>query len=330
MLPDLTSIDVRPKLAGMSIGAVFLWLGATASVLAEGPAAGGARYDVGGYSLFIECSGQGSPTVFLDPGLDADHSEWSAVQPRVAGTTRVCSWDRAGLGKSDRRPRRGPATGEQVATELHNLLLQAGIAPPYVLVGHSIGGLDMRLYQMQYGPQVAGLVMVDATPEQQELAGTGVESGDHEAIDMRSAASTLERWSLPSQLPLGVIERGENTDSVWQAEQAALSVRSANSFLVIATSSDHRVELQQPELVAGAIAAVVDSARNQTSLTTCPAPIRVSGAVCLPPGAAQPQDGLTVTISQLLLAGGIVLLSGLGLGAIVGRFVWKARLHKSP
>lgn len=303
------------------IAVPVIMLATTVTAGANAPGPDGQRYDVGGYSLYLECSGNGSPTVILDAGLGSDHTEWSAVQPMVARFSRVCGWDRAGLGKSDPRPQRGPVTTDRVVAELHTLLQQAGIGPPYVLGGHSLGGIDMRLFQKSYPGEVAGLVMAEATPEQQELTGTGIESSNGEVMDTKSAAQALEHWSLPPDLPFVVIERAKDTDSVWQAQQAALSVRSANSLLMVAANSDHRVETQQPELVAAGIETVVDSARNQTSLGPCPASVASSGGMCLPPGTALPVDGITVTIAMLVVAGAVALLVGVGMGVVVGRTV---------
>lgn len=214
------------------VGSV-VFLPATATAAGSGPGPAGARYELGGYRLFLECSGTGGPTVILDAGLGADHAEWSAVQPGVARFTSVCGWDRAGLGRSDPQPEWGPVTTESVVTELHTLLQRAGITGPYVLVGHSVGGIDMRLYQHLYPAEVVGLVMAEATPEQQYLTGPTVDRNDGEVMQIGPGARALERSTLPAALPLVVIERAKDTDPVWQAQQAALSVRSANSLLVV-------------------------------------------------------------------------------------------------
>ena len=87
------------------------------------------------------------------------------MQPEVARLTRVCAYDRAGVGWSDPSP--GPRTSRVFAEELHTLLHNAGVAPPFVLVGHSMGGLDVRMYASLYRAEVAGLVLVDAShPDQ--------------------------------------------------------------------------------------------------------------------------------------------------------------------
>lgn len=130
----------------------------------------GRLIDVGGYRLHLYCTGTarpGSPTVILEAGLGDTSLVWSKVQPGVASFTRVCSYDRTGLGWSDTRPL--PRTIGRMVAELHTLLMKADVPGPYVLVGHSLGGLIMQLYAYTYPQQVAGLVLVDSVHED-ELA----------------------------------------------------------------------------------------------------------------------------------------------------------------
>lgn len=122
--------------------------------------------DVGGRRMHIDCTGQGSPAVILDSGLGDSFVSWRKVQPQVATLTRVCSYDRAGLGYSDSSPL--PRTSDVMARELHTLLQAAGVSPPYVLVGHSMGGFDARLYANLYRSEVVGMVLVDASHPDQE------------------------------------------------------------------------------------------------------------------------------------------------------------------
>lgn len=121
----------------------------------------GELVDLGGYRLHINCEGYGSPTVILDAGLGDWSTHWTAVQNLLRGDTRVCSYDRAGYGWSDPGPR--PRDSLRIVTELHSLLEKAIIEPPYLLVGHSFGGLNMRLFASTYSREVAGLVLVEAS-----------------------------------------------------------------------------------------------------------------------------------------------------------------------
>lgn len=118
-----------------------------------------------GYSLHLYCVGNGSPVVILESGLNDSWLSWYKVQPSVARFTRVCSYDRASVGWSDARPE--PPDSRNIALHLNSLLKNAGVKPPYVLVGHSIGGIHVRVYQNIYPNDVVGLVLVDSAHRDQ-------------------------------------------------------------------------------------------------------------------------------------------------------------------
>jgi pimeloyl-ACP methyl ester carboxylesterase len=121
--------------------------------------------DVGGFKMHIDCAGTGTPAVILDSGMGDGYISWRKVQPQIAPFTRVCSYDRAGHGYSESNSQ--PCTAKVFAEELHTLLHNTAIPPPYVLVGHSMAGYDVRLYTSLYRNEVAGLVLVDGShPEQ--------------------------------------------------------------------------------------------------------------------------------------------------------------------
>jgi len=126
----------------------------------------GQLVDVGGYKMHINCTGQGAPTVILDAGMGDTSLSWHKVQPEIAQFARVCSYDRAGVGYSDPSPR--PRTSRVMVDELHRLLHNAGIPAPYVLVGHSMGGFDVRIYASRYPGEVVGMVLVDSSHAQQQ------------------------------------------------------------------------------------------------------------------------------------------------------------------
>jgi pimeloyl-ACP methyl ester carboxylesterase len=121
----------------------------------------GQLVDVGGHRLHLHCTGSGSPTVILEPGGGASSSDMGWVAPTVAQHTRVCVYDRAGRGWSD--PVDGPQDGAAIAADLHTLLQRAHVPGPYVLAGHSFGGLYVQIFAAQYPDQVAGLVLLDST-----------------------------------------------------------------------------------------------------------------------------------------------------------------------
>lgn len=127
----------------------------------------GRLIDVGGYRLHLDCTGQGSPTVILEAGGGNPWLSWYKVQPQIAQFAQVCSYDRAGLGWSDPSPK--PPSTKVIAEDLHTLLRKGGISGPFVLVGHSLGGMYVRMFADQYRPEVVGMVLVDSShPDQNE------------------------------------------------------------------------------------------------------------------------------------------------------------------
>lgn len=127
----------------------------------------GKSVDIGGYKLNIECSGQGSPTIILEAGLEELSINWRLVQPDIAKFTRVCSYDRAGYGWSDVGPM--PRSSTQIARELHALFQSANEKPPFLMVGHSFGAVLVRVYNGLYPGDVAGMVLVDGGPDDLSL-----------------------------------------------------------------------------------------------------------------------------------------------------------------
>src|SRR5262245_7502578 len=126
--------------------------------------------DVGGYALHISCSARPdrqSAAVVLEAGVNQGSQSWSKVQPEVAKFAHVCSYDRAGIGRSDPLPESQSRTSQQIVQDIHVLLEKARVAPPYVLVGHSFGGINVRLYASRYPKEVAGMVLVDSVHEEE-------------------------------------------------------------------------------------------------------------------------------------------------------------------
>jgi pimeloyl-ACP methyl ester carboxylesterase len=166
----------------------------------------GKSVDIGGRTLNIFCSGAGAPPVIFESGGPGPGLEWETFQPEAATFTRACWYDRAGEGWSDPGP--FPRTSNAIAKDLHELLKQAGVPPPYVFAGASFGGLNSRVYEGLYPNEVAGMILIDSAHEDelrrapssflaaQPLESSGTRSNWHS----RSRVS----WAccgLPSRLP---------------------------------------------------------------------------------------------------------------------------------
>jgi pimeloyl-ACP methyl ester carboxylesterase len=122
----------------------------------------GELVDVGGHRLYVNCAGSGSPTVVLEAGLWQSSAYWESIATMVAADSSVCVYDRAGRGQSDPAP--GPQDGVAIATDLHALLDGAQVDGPYLLVGHSSGGVYVKIFASEYPDEVEGMVLLDAQP----------------------------------------------------------------------------------------------------------------------------------------------------------------------
>jgi pimeloyl-ACP methyl ester carboxylesterase len=178
--------------------------------------------DVGTHRLHLRCEGHGAPTVIFDAALGASSLSWSLVQPAVARVTRACAYDRAGFGWSDAGPL--PRTAGRIADELHELLHRATVGPPYLLVGHSFGGLVMRLFAARHREEVAGLVLIEpaipeewATPadEQRALIARGARLCDYGSAAARSGLARVVSMLVgagalgPARALVAVVSRGK-------------------------------------------------------------------------------------------------------------------------
>ncbi|GAA2030828.1 hypothetical protein GCM10009740_20690 [Terrabacter terrae] len=151
----------------------------------------GQMVDVGGHSLHLRCSGSGSPTVVLQPGGGDFSSVWARIAPAVAAHTRVCVYDRPGRGWSE--PADSPQDATQVTTDLHALLQRAHVPGPYVLAGHSFGGLYVLTHAARYPDDVAGMVLIDSTnPATQAVPANAkaYDTSSYDAATSRVAALT--------------------------------------------------------------------------------------------------------------------------------------------
>jgi pimeloyl-ACP methyl ester carboxylesterase len=164
----------------------------------------------GGVALHLHCVGEGAPTVIFDAGAGGDGAGWYRVQPDVGRITRACVYDRAGRTYST--PLARSHTSREMVVQLHTLLQRAGLPGPYVLVAHSFGGLNVRLYASEHPDQVAGMVLVDA-------------SADVNVIDIAAARLKVKPPQFPkrpSYLPPPEIDESAALESMAQVRGSKL------------------------------------------------------------------------------------------------------------
>jgi len=181
----------------------------------------GQMVNVDGRGMHIYCTGEGSPTVILAAGLDDFSIFWSQVQPEIAKVTRICSYDRAGLGWSE--PGSSPRTSGMMVDELHALLINAKIDPPYVLVGHSFGGALMRLYAHNYPDEVAGMVLVDAAPDELFVRVPSWRNAIEGKLGLYRTLAPLSSFGLLAFTPGSIPNRGMPDDVLAQYRAIAVS-----------------------------------------------------------------------------------------------------------
>ncbi len=153
----------------------------------------------GGRKMNLYCSGSGSPTVVLDSGLSDPDIVWGFVQPKLSNETRVCSYDRAGIGYSD--PSKRPSSSENVVGDLRNLLQKAAVAPPYIIVGHSLGGLYVQLYALRHPSEVVGMVLIDPADDDPEAFSGAVNGLDAKAAEKLAQFRICAAQSLNGFVP---------------------------------------------------------------------------------------------------------------------------------
>jgi pimeloyl-ACP methyl ester carboxylesterase len=256
-------------------------------------------------SLFVHCVGAGGPTVVLEAGFGTDTVSWEDVQPQLGRTTRTCAYDRAGIGNSVALP--GVHDARDEIDDLKRLVDNAHIAAPYVLVGHSYGGLLARLFARAHPAQVAGIVLVDAMgrdqtrrtlavwprsqlPAVRRTQATPVRDG----VDLAAGEALASRISSLGDVPLVVITAGSESwegapprlaralDRTWTTMQDELAALSPDHVHVVALRSDHFVQGSngQPLVVIRAVRAVVAAARAGTHLPPCARLFRGSDVRC--------------------------------------------------
>lgn len=218
-----------------------------AAVDASTNAMPGQLFDVGGYRLHLSCTGSGSPTVVLEPGAGMVSAQLGLITPTVARDTRVCVYDRGGRGWSEPADTRQDAT--QIATDLHTLLEHAHVPGPYVLAGHSFGGLYAMTFAARYPDDVAGMVLVDSTAPAASADATATAPHDGGSTDRTDRVVTLVSTSArlgitrliglptPSAVRSTIEEYGQGGSSTREA--AALRNFAGKPLVVLTAGVGH-------------------------------------------------------------------------------------------
>jgi len=241
----------------------------------------GELVDVGGHRLRLERMGRGTPTVVFEAGLAQPRTSWGRVPNDVAEFAQVVIYDRANLGDSDEINQQ--RTSKQIVAELRALLNATGVEAPYLLVGHSFGGLNARLFASQFPDEVAGIVLVDASHENEygryaELLSEPQRTdylkheggGNYERIDLLASAEEIRVAAPLKPLPLVVVSASgkqetaikEDREKIHDELQFLLSRLSPYGTQILADNSGHFVQLDRPELVTNAIRTVFEQARQ--------------------------------------------------------------------
>jgi pimeloyl-ACP methyl ester carboxylesterase len=271
---------------------ILLLAGSAAALAGQSPQ----LVDIGSHRLDVLRAGSGAPAVVFEAGLGDDLGDWDRVWPVVAEFTTVVAYSRSGIGRSEPGPE--DHTAQRAAAELHALLARLHVPPPYVLVGRSYGGILVRLYSSLYPGEVAGLVLVDGSHEQQvgrwgvldpaypgafrasfdsllKTLPPGAEAAETRESMRIQAAGGVEGLTPLPDIPLAVLTSMRVADSpstvnqtarghdAWRAMHDEWFRRSRNAIHIVTSRSGHAIQNAEPQLVVDAIRFVLDRVRSQ-------------------------------------------------------------------
>lgn len=231
---------------------------------------------IGDCKLYAKLMGEnnGRPTVVMDAGYGDFSKAWDSVIGEISKLSSVLIYDRAGLGKSEAST--NPRTSREMVKELKELLIETKIKPPYILVGHSFGGVNMRMYATKYRNEVCGLVLVDSTPEdyrerflptmsldfQQAYNKQFVYEGNYD--EFMESLKQLRENRQKLNVPIIVLSAGKKShysresQELWNEMQREILEISSNGELVIAENSAHYIQNDEPDVVVSAIKKLID------------------------------------------------------------------------
>jgi pimeloyl-ACP methyl ester carboxylesterase len=241
------------------------------------------KIDASGHNLSLLVGGEVTPTVVFEAGFGAGLTSWLTVQSNIAKFARTVSYDRAGIGQSEAGPK--PRTAKQIALELHTALQNAGIGPPYVLVGHSFGGIYVRVFADMYPKEVAGMVLIDpsqetfddwarthpeaqrtALDEQIAKASQGVRD---ESAEVNTSYQQARAAKVPAGVPVILLTAMKDDTmpaavrKVWAEKHEEWIAKAPGGKHIKVENSGHFIQGEQPQIVIDAIKQVVDQARRK-------------------------------------------------------------------
>jgi pimeloyl-ACP methyl ester carboxylesterase len=268
----------------------------------------GELVDVGGRHLYVECIGSGRPTILLEAGFGGGSNLWADVLPELGRETRTCAYDRAGIGVSEEIPGVHDA-GDEIR-DLERLLDRGRIEPPYVLVGHSYGGLLARLFARAHPDETGGVVLIDANGRDAWRRGFAVwpktlapkrrrswAEPIADGVDGRASAALASGIRSLGDTPLVVLTAARNRElgvfqglppeiyrrwsRLMRVMQTELARLSSDHVHVVASRSDHFIYRDQPLVVMRAVRAVVRAVRDEAPLPPCERVFTGPGVRCL-------------------------------------------------
>ncbi|MDX8367728.1 alpha/beta fold hydrolase [Cytobacillus sp. IB215665] len=232
---------------------------------------------IGDYKLFAQLFGQkkDKPTIVMESGYGESSKTWDSIIQEVSKLTEVLIYDRAGLGESEKSS--NPRTSREMVKELKELINQVKIKPPYILIGHSFGGVNARIYATKYPNEVCGLILIDSTPEnyrekflptmskefQESYNNQFIYEGNYD--EFMESLKQLKESKMKLNVPLTVLSAGKKdhyskkSQELWNGMQREILDISSNSDFINAENSTHYIHKDNPKIVINAIKQMINT-----------------------------------------------------------------------